>query len=62
MVPVNPLIPVPDTLTMTLLCTRHASKSKAELLDEIVRLENELKSRNDEIALLKKKISLYKSI
>jgi hypothetical protein len=47
---------------MTLLFTRHAGKSKAELLDEIIRLEKELKSRNDEIAMLKKKIALYKSI
>jgi hypothetical protein len=60
--PVNPLIPVPDTLAMTLIFTRHTGKSKAELLDEIVRLEKELKSRNDEIAMLKKKITLYKSI
>jgi len=47
---------------MTLLYTRHAGKSKAELLEVIVRLEREIKSRNDEIVILKKKISLYKSI
>lgn len=51
-----------NTLDMTLLFTKHAGKSKAELLDEIVRLEKEIKSKNDEIATLKKKISLYKTI
>jgi hypothetical protein len=47
---------------MTLLYTRHAGKSKAELLEVIMRLEKEIKSRNDEITILKKKISLYKTI
>jgi hypothetical protein len=47
---------------MNLLYTRHAGKSKAELLELIVRLEEEIRSRNDEIATLKKKISLYKTI
>jgi len=51
-----------NTFDMTLLYTRHAGKSKAELLEVIVRLEREIKSRNDEIVILKKKISLYKSI
>jgi hypothetical protein len=51
-----------NTFDMTLLYTRHASKSKAELLEVIVRLEKEIKSRNDEIATLKKKISIYKTI
>ena len=51
-----------NTFDMTLLYTRHEGKSKAELLEVIVRLEREIKSRNDEIVILKKKISLYKSI
>lgn len=62
MAAVKSLISVPGTLVMTLLYTRHAGKGKAELLDEIVRLEKELRSRNDEIATLKKKITLYKTI
>ena len=59
---VDRLSPDSNTFDMTLLYTRHASKSKAELLEVIVRLEKEIKSRNDEIATLKKKISLYKTI
>lgn len=51
-----------NTFDMTLLYTRHEGKSKAELLEVIVRLEKEIKSRNDEIATLKKKISIYKTI
>ena len=51
-----------NTFDMTLLYTRHTGKSKAELLEVIVRLEKEIRLRNDEIATLKKKISLYKTI
>jgi hypothetical protein len=47
---------------VTLLYTRHAAKSKAELIDEIIRLEKELKLKDDEVSTLRKKISLYKSI
>ena len=47
---------------MTLLYSRNAGKSKAELLDEIARLENELKSKNGEIVILKKRLTMYKSL
>lgn len=38
------------------------SKSKIELIDEIIHLNRELRTKNDEIAMLKKRILLYKSI
>ena len=47
---------------MTLLYSRNAGKNKAELLDEIARLENDLKSKNNEISILKKKLQIYKSL
>jgi hypothetical protein len=42
--------------------TKYAEKSKAELIEEIIRLNKEIKGKNEEIALLKKRLSLYKSI
>jgi hypothetical protein len=44
------------------LSDAHANKSRTELVEEILRLNKELKSRNEEIAMLKKRILLYKSI
>ena len=44
------------------LSDAHANKSRPELIDEIVRLSKELRSKNEEIAMLKKRILLYKSI
>jgi hypothetical protein len=41
---------------------RHQDKSKAELMDEIARLKKDLKEKNDEIVLLKKKLSIYKDL
>jgi hypothetical protein len=38
------------------------SKSKADLIEEIVRLNKELKVKNDEIVMLKKRLLLYKTI
>ena len=49
-------------MVVTLLYSKHAGKSKADLIDEIARLERELKSKNEEMAVLKKRLSLYKSI
>ncbi|HVX03043.1 MAG TPA: hypothetical protein VHA09_07805 [Nitrososphaera sp.] len=42
---------------------RHAennNKSKQELLEEIARLKEKLKAKDEEIGLLKKRIKLYK--
>lgn len=41
---------------------KYAGKSRSELIDEIVRLNGEVRARNEEISLLKKKLSIYKSI
>lgn len=41
---------------------RYSDKSKTELIDEIVKLKKELKGKEDEVALLKKKIALYKEL
>ena len=42
--------------------TPYSSKTKGELIEEIMRLKKELKARNDEIIMLKKRLSLYKSL
>ena len=47
---------------MTLSFAKNASKSKTELLDEIARLEGEVRAKNGEIATLRKRLSLYKSL
>ncbi len=47
------------TLTLS---DAYAGKSKAEMVEEIMRLNKELRARNEEIAMLKKRLLLYKSI
>jgi hypothetical protein len=49
-------------LGVTLSYSKHASKSKSDLIEKVEELEKELKVKNEEISTLKKKISLYKSI
>lgn len=49
-------------MALTLSESRHGSKSKAELAEEIIRLNNELRAKNEEIMVLKKRLALYKSI
>lgn len=41
---------------------RYAAMTRPELLDEIARLNREVRAKNDEIALLRKRLLLYKSI
>ena len=41
---------------------RYAGRTRSELIDEIARLTKEVREKNDEISVLKKKILLYKSI
>jgi hypothetical protein len=41
---------------------KYADKTRSELIDEIIRLGGELRARNEEISLLKKKLSIYRSI
>lgn len=48
-----------NRLTLSDAC---ASKNKAELVDEIMRLNKELRTKNEEIAMLRKRLLLYKSI
>ncbi len=45
-----------------ILSDTYASKSKTELMEEIMRLNKELRVRNEEIVMLKKRLLLYKSI
>lgn len=47
---------------MTLAEHKYANKSRSELIDEIARLNEEVREKNAEIALLKKKLSIYRSI
>jgi hypothetical protein len=44
------------------LSDSYLGKSKTELVEEIIRLNKELRVKNEEIAMLKKRILLYKSI
>ena len=44
------------------LSDAHSNKNKTELVEEIMRLNRELRAKNEEIAVLKKRILLYKSI
>ena len=44
------------------LSDAYTNKSKSELVEEITRLNKELRAKNDEIAMLKKRLLLYKSI
>jgi hypothetical protein len=39
-----------------------AGKNKSELADEIMRLNRELRAKNEEIIMLKKRLLLYKSL
>jgi predicted RNase H-like nuclease (RuvC/YqgF family) len=39
-----------------------SDKSKPELIEEIVKLKKELKEKDGEIALLKKKLALYRDL
>jgi hypothetical protein len=41
---------------------KYAGKTRSELIDEIIGLSGELRAKNEEISLLKKKISIYRSI
>jgi hypothetical protein len=47
---------------VTLSFAKNASRSKTELLDEITRLEKEVRAKNEEVAILRKKLALYKSL
>jgi hypothetical protein len=47
---------------VTLSFAKNAGKSKTELIDEITRLEKEVRAKNEEIATLRKKLSIYKSL
>ena len=42
--------------------TPYSSKSKHESIEEILRLKKELKARNEEVMMLKKRLSLYRSL
>ena len=44
------------------LSDAYANKSRTELVEEIMRLNREMRARNEEIVVLKKRILLYKSI
>lgn len=52
---------MPANRSVTLSDT-YGSKSKTELIEEIMRLNKELRTKNDEIVMLKKRLLLYKSI
>jgi len=41
---------------------KYTDKTKAELIEEIAKLSKEIKAKNEEIALLNKRLSLYKSL
>jgi hypothetical protein len=44
------------------LSDTYAGKSKTELVEDVMRLNKELRAKNEEIAMLKKRLMLYKSI
>ena len=44
------------------LSDTYAGKSKTGLIEEITRLKEELRAKNEEIVMLKKRLMLYKSI
>jgi hypothetical protein len=56
------LCSIDTKLVVTLSFAKNAGKSKTELIDEITRLEKEVRAKNEEIATLRKKLSLYKSL
>jgi|GEM_PF-2703206 hypothetical protein len=41
---------------------RYASMSKSQLIAEIARLRNQLRSKDSEIGLLKERIAIYRSL
>ncbi|WP_158385229.1 hypothetical protein [Candidatus Nitrososphaera evergladensis] len=41
---------------------RHTDKSRQELIEEIARLKEKLKAKDEEIGLLKKRLALYKTL
>ncbi len=41
---------------------KYAKSSKTELIDEIARLTEQVRAKDDEISLLKKKLALYRSL
>jgi hypothetical protein len=41
---------------------RYAAKTKTELIDEVTSLLKQLRAKNAEIVLLKKKLALYRSL
>jgi hypothetical protein len=44
------------------LSDAYGSKSKTDLIGEIIHLNKELRARNEEIEMLKQRLLLYKSI
>lgn len=48
-------------MTQSSIPAKYASKSKAELVDEIARLNKELRVKTEENEILKKRIRLYDS-
>jgi predicted RNase H-like nuclease (RuvC/YqgF family) len=44
------------------LSNAYSSKSKAELVEEIVRLNKELREKSEQIEMLKKRLLIYKAI
>ncbi len=47
---------------MTLSESTYSAKTKTELIEEVSRLEKQLKAKIDENALLRKRLVIYKSI
>lgn len=41
---------------------RHADKGRQELMDEIARLREKIKAKDEEIGLLKKRLAIYKTL
>lgn len=41
---------------------KYATKTKSELIDEIIRLNKEIVEKKSEIAILKKKLAIYESL
>ena len=57
-----PYLHMQASMAMTLSESGYMSKSKAELVEEIIRLNNELRTKNEEITILKKRLALYTSL
>jgi hypothetical protein len=41
---------------------RHTDKSRRELMEEMAKLKEKLRAKDEEIALLKKRLALYKTL